>query len=80
MGRLTGHVVDPHRLLQGENVVSTHQEIEALIEDEVMPGLGNIIGLVEYDHGKNDLRDDDCNARGGCNPGVDIGDSTGIAL
>jgi len=45
-----------------------------------MPGLRDVVWLVEDYHGQNYLWDDDRNTRGGGDPSIHIGDATGVAL
>ena len=45
-----------------------------------MPRLRNVVWLVEDDHGEDDLRNDDSDARRGGDPRINVGDSAGVAL
>lgn len=54
--------------------------IDCLVHEKVVPCLWNIVRLVEDDHSEDDLGDDDGDACGGGDPGIYIGNPTGIAL
>lgn len=56
------------------------EEVDGLIDKEVVPCLWDIVGLVEDDHREDNLGNDNRYARCGGDPGIDIGNSTGIAL
>lgn len=43
--------------------MDTGEKVDSLIKQEIMPGLRDVVRLVEYYHGKDDLWNDDGDSR-----------------
>ena len=60
--------------------MEANQDVDSLKDQEIMPGLRNIVGMVRNNHCEYNLRDNDGDASSGGNPGIGIDEAASIAL